>query len=139
YSPGAHAFRVGWRFIYARSLSDYHGHAGLITQDVALFSGDIAETIRYPRPDSSDTEVESAARRAGLFETVQHLPLGFRTPVNNGGTDLSAGQRQLIALARAHLAQAHILRLDEATARIDRSAEDRLTTSLTRVTHTEKR
>lgn len=67
--------------------------------------------------------MEIAARQAGLFETVQHLPLGFRTPVNNGGTDLSAGQRQLIALARAQLAQAHILLLDEATARIDRSAE----------------
>ncbi|SUI38153.1 ATP-binding protein [Salmonella enterica subsp. arizonae] len=50
---------------------------GLVTQDVALFSGDIAENIRYSRPDSSDTEVEIAARRAGLFETVQHLPQGF--------------------------------------------------------------
>ncbi|MBZ4754041.1 salmochelin/enterobactin export ABC transporter IroC, partial [Salmonella enterica subsp. enterica serovar Typhimurium] len=139
YSPGSGQIRVGERLIDAASLSDYRRQTGLVTQDVALFSGDIAENIRYPRPDSSDTEVESAARRAGLFETVQHLPLGFRTPVNNGGTDLSAGQRQLIALARAHLAQAHILLLDEATARIDRSAEERLMTSLTRVTHTEKR
>ncbi|HEE0152318.1 TPA: ABC transporter ATP-binding protein, partial [Salmonella enterica] len=139
YSPGSGQIRVGERLIDAASLSDYRRQTGLVTQDVALFSGDIAENIRYSRPDSSDTEVESAARRAGLFETVQHLPLGFRTPVNNGGTDLSAGQRQLIALARAHLAQAHILLLDEATARIDRSAEERLMTSLTRVTHTEKR
>ncbi|MEA7543832.1 hypothetical protein ONO12_26635, partial [Salmonella enterica subsp. enterica serovar Montevideo] len=46
----------------------------------ALLIGDIAENIRYSRPDSSDTEVEIAARQAGLFETVQHLPLGFRTP-----------------------------------------------------------
>ncbi|EAB7147442.1 salmochelin/enterobactin export ABC transporter IroC [Salmonella enterica] len=139
YSPGSGQIRVGERLIDAASLSDYRRQTGLVTQDVALFSGDIAENIRYSRPDSSDTEVEIAARRAGLFETVQHLPLGFRTPVNNGGTDLSAGQRQLIALARAHLAQAHILLLDEATARIDRSAEERLITSLTGVTHTEKR
>ncbi|EHW7367072.1 salmochelin/enterobactin export ABC transporter IroC [Salmonella enterica] len=139
YSPGSGQIRVGERLIDAASLSDYRRQTGLVTQDVALFSGDIAENIRYSRPDSSDTEVEIAARQAGLFETVQHLPLGFRTPVNNGGTDLSAGQRQLIALARAQLAQAHILLLDEATARIDRSAEERLITSLTGVTHTEKR
>ncbi|MGS9092450.1 ATP-binding cassette domain-containing protein, partial [Salmonella enterica subsp. enterica serovar Infantis] len=80
--------------------------------------------IRYSRPNSSDTEVEISARQSGLFENVQHLPLGFRTPVNNGGTDLSAGQRQMIALARAQLAQAQILLLDEATARIYRSAEE---------------
>ncbi|EAV6461472.1 ABC transporter ATP-binding protein, partial [Salmonella enterica] len=139
YSTDSGQIRVGERLIDAASLSDYRRQTGLVTQDVALFSGDIAENIRYSRPDSSDTEVEIAARQAGLFETVQHLPLGFRTPVNNGGTDLSAGQRQLIALTRAQLAQAHILLLDEATARIDRSAEERLITSLTGVTHTEKR
>lgn len=139
YSPTRGQIRIGERLINAASLRDYRRQTGLVTQDVALFSGDIAENIRYSRPDSSDTEVEIAARRAGLFETVQHLPLGFRTPVNNGGTDLSAGQRQLIALARAQLAQAHILLLDEATARIDRSAEERLMTSLAGVAHTEKR
>ncbi|EEJ9031014.1 ABC transporter ATP-binding protein [Salmonella enterica subsp. enterica serovar Oslo] len=139
YSPTSGQISIGERLINAASLSDYRRQTGLVTQDVALFSGDIAENIRYSRPDSSDTEVEIAARRAGLFETVQHLPQGFRTPVNNGGTDLSAGQRQLIALARAQLAQAHILLLDEATARIDRSAEERLMASLAGVAHTEKR
>ncbi|EBH9036360.1 TPA: salmochelin/enterobactin export ABC transporter IroC [Salmonella enterica] len=139
YSPTSGQIRIGERPIDAASLSDYRRQTGLVTQDVTLFSGDIAENIRYSRPDSSDTEVEIAARRAGLFETVQHLPQGFRTPVNNGGTDLSAGQRQLIALARAQLAQAHILLLDEATARIDRSAEERLMASLAGVAHTEKR
>ncbi|EEM2502109.1 TPA: ABC transporter ATP-binding protein [Salmonella enterica subsp. indica] len=139
YSPTSGQIRIGERPIDAASLSDYRHQTGLVTQDVTLFSGDIAENIRYSRPDSSDTEVEIAARRAGLFETVQHLPQGFRTPVNNGGTDLSAGQRQLIALARAQLAQAHILLLDEATARIDRSAEERLMASLAGVAHTEKR
>ncbi len=139
YSPTSGQIRIGERLIDAASLSDYRRQTGLVTQDVTLFNGDIAENIRYSRPDSSDTEVEIAARQAGLFETVQHLPQGFRTPVNNGGTDLSAGQRQLIALARAQLAQAHILLLDEATARIDRSAEERLMTSLAGVAHTEKR
>lgn len=139
YSPTSGQIRIGERLIDAASLSNYRRQTGLVTQDVTLFSGDIAENIRYSRPDSSDTEVEIAARRAGLLETVQHLPQGFHTPVNSGGTDLSAGQRQLIALARAQLAQAHILLLDEATARIDRSAEERLMSSLTGVAHTEKR
>lgn len=139
YSPTSGQIRLGERLIDKASLSGYRRQTGLVTQDVALFSGDIAENIRYSRPDSSDTEVEIAARRAGLFETIQHLPQGFRTPVNNGGTDLSAGQRQLVALARAQLAQAHILLLDEATACIDRSAEERLMTSLAGGAHTGKR
>ncbi len=95
-----------------------------------MFSGDIAENIRYARPESTDREVENAARQAGLLATVRALPQGFRTPVSHGGAGLSAGQRQLIALARAHLANAHVLLLDEATARLDRASEEALMTSL---------
>ncbi|MCV5632007.1 ATP-binding cassette domain-containing protein, partial [Escherichia coli] len=101
-------------------------------------SSDIAENIRYSRPSATNEDVEIASQRAGLYEMVCNLPQGFRTPVNNGGADLSAGQRQLIALSRAQLANAHILLLDEATSCLDRTSEERLMSSLTDVVHAGK-
>ena len=130
YAPSAGKIRIGGRAIDEMPLADYRSQVGLVEQDVALFSGDIAENIRYARPESTDREVEEAARQAGLLATVRALPQGFRTPVSNGGAGMSAGQRQLIALARAHLARAHVLLLDEATARLDRASEEALMTSL---------
>ncbi|WP_147196871.1 salmochelin/enterobactin export ABC transporter IroC [Pantoea sp. CCBC3-3-1] len=130
YVPSAGQIRVGGRSVNEMPLADYRSQVGLVEQDVALFSGDIAENIRYARPESTDREVENAARQAGLLATVRALPQGFRTPVSHGGAGLSAGQRQLIALARAHLANAHVLLLDEATARLDRASEEALMTSL---------
>lgn len=139
YTPTHGKIRIGERTIEENLLADYRAQVGLVEQDVALFSGDIAENIRYPRPSSSDAEVERAARQAGLFDTVRNLPQGFRTPVNNGGADLSSGQRQLVALARAQLANAHVLLLDEATARLDRASEERLMTSLAEGAHNDGR
>lgn len=130
YTPSGGHIRVGGRDIGALSLAGYRSRVGLVDQDVALFSGDIAGNIRYARPHSSRAEVEQAARQAGLLEAVRQLPRGFLTPVNNGGADFPAGQRQLIALARAQLGGAHILLLDEATSRLDRYSEQTLMSSL---------
>ena len=138
YSPTYGSISIGDRTIDDASLADYRLQIGVVDQDVALFSSDIAENIRYSRPSSTNDDVEIASLRAGLYETVRNLPQGFRTPVNNGGADLSAGQRQLIALARAQLANAHILLLDEATSRLDRASEERLMSSLIDVAHARK-
>ncbi|EMB0907386.1 salmochelin/enterobactin export ABC transporter IroC [Escherichia coli] len=138
YFPTHGNIRIGVQMLDDASLTEYRRQIGLVDQDVALFSSDIAENIRYSRPSATNEDVEIASQRAGLYEMVCNLPQGFRTPVNNGGADLSAGQRQLIALARAQLANAHILLLDEATSCLDRTSEERLMSSLTDVVHAGK-
>lgn len=138
YFPTHGNIRIGVQMLDDASLTEYRRQIGLVDQDVALFSSDIAENIRYSRPSATNEDVEIASQRAGLYEMVCNLPQGFRTPVNNGGADLPAGQRQLIALARAQLANAHILLLDEATSCLDRTSEERLMSSLTDVVHAGK-
>lgn len=130
YPPSGGQIRLDGRSIDSLALADYRAQVGLVDQDVALFSGDIAQNIRYASPQRTDAEVERVAQDVGLLETISRLPQGFNTPVNNGGADLSAGQRQLIALARAHLANAKVVLLDEATSRLDRIAEEKLMDSL---------
>lgn len=108
---------------------------GVVPQEAHLFSGTVADNVRYGRPSASDAEVEAAVRAVGALDGVAALPAGFRQPVGERGRSLSAGQRQLIALARAELVDPDVLLLDEATAALDPSAEAavlRATENLTR-------
>ncbi len=104
-------------------LSGFRQQLGVVPQEPYLFPGTLRDAIAYGRPDASDAEVEAAARGVGAIEMIARLPGGFGHEVAERGRNLSAGQRQLIALARAYLVDPAILLLDEATAALDLGAE----------------
>ncbi|MDQ3979599.1 MAG: ABC transporter ATP-binding protein/permease, partial [Actinomycetota bacterium] len=104
----------------------YRRQLGYVPQEPFLFSGTIRDNIAYGRPDASDAPVEAAARAVGAHPFIARLPGGYLHPVTERGRSLSAGQRQLIALARAWLVDPAILLLDEATATLDLATEARV-------------
>ena len=107
-------------------LGAYRRRLGYVPQEPFLFSGTIRDNIAYGRPDASDAEVERAARAVGAHDFVADLAGGYLHPVTERGRSLSAGQKQLICLARAELVDPVILLLDEATANLDLSTEARV-------------
>jgi ABC-type multidrug transport system fused ATPase/permease subunit len=103
---------------------------GMVTQDPFLFSGTVMENIRYGRLEATDEEVIAAAKAANAHDFISHLSHGYKTEVGERGGMLSQGQRQLIAIARAVLANPRILILDEATASIDTRTEKLIQSAL---------
>ena len=106
---------------------------GLVPQDPFLFSGTIADNIRFGRPDAPDSVVEEAARLSNAHGFIVALPGGYDTEILEGGVNLSIGQRQLICIARAVLADPRILILDEATSSVDMVTEALIQEALQRL------
>jgi ABC-type multidrug transport system fused ATPase/permease subunit len=106
---------------------------GVVPQESFLFSGTIRDNIAFGRPDATDDEVEEAARAVGAHEFVTRLPDGYDTEVGERGVHLSAGQRQLVAFARAAAADPRILILDEATSNVDVRTESQIERGLRRL------
>jgi ATP-binding cassette subfamily B protein len=108
-------------------LASYRHRLGVVPQEAHLFAGTVRDAIAYGRPGASDAEVEAAARAVGAVDMIARLPGGFHHQLAERGRNLSAGQRQLIALARAYLVDPGILLLDEATAALDLATEAAVT------------
>jgi len=123
YEPDSGRILVGGRDIATMDRAELRSHIGMVLQDTWLIGGTIYENIAYGRPDATEAEVIDAARTARVDHFVHTLPNGYQTRLNENGVNISAGEKQLITIARALLRQPQLLILDEATSSVDSRTE----------------
>jgi len=127
------AIRIDGRDIRQAKQDSLRQQLGIVLQDTFLFSETVMENIRYGRLDATNEECIAAARLANADQFIRRLPQGYQTPLSERGSNLSQGQRQLLAIARAVLSDPRILILDEATSSVDTRTEVRIQEALLRL------
>lgn len=130
YDPQAGSVRVDGFDLREVTQASLRSQLGVVPQEPFLFHGTIRENIAFARPEASEGEVQQAADAVGLSELLGKKPLGLDTPCFERGASLSAGERQLVALARAFLAKPRVLLLDEATSNVDMQSEAQIERAL---------
>jgi ABC-type multidrug transport system fused ATPase/permease subunit len=133
YDPTSGAVLVDGHDLREVSSRSLRSQMGIVPQEAFLFSGTVAENIAFGRTDASAEQIRAAAATVGAEEFIAELPNGYDTEIGERGTQLSAGQRQLIAFARALIADPRILVLDEATSNVDLHSEARIEQGLRRL------
>jgi ATP-binding cassette subfamily B protein len=133
YEVGSGRISIDGRDIRRIRKADLRQKLGLVFQDTFLFSGTVMDNIRYGRLEASDAEVVEAARMAEADPFIRQLPEGYQTDLSERAANLSQGQRQLLSIARAILADPGILVLDEATSSVDTRTEARIQAALLRL------
>jgi ABC-type multidrug transport system fused ATPase/permease subunit len=133
YDPTTGAVLVDGHDLRTVTQGSLRRQLGVVPQEAFLFSGTIGENIAFGRPDATLEEIRAAARAVGADGFIEALEHGYDTPVGERGTQLSAGQRQLVAFARALAADPRILILDEATSNVDLHTEGRIEEGLRRL------
>ncbi len=123
YDPDKGSIKIDGQDLRSIKLASLYDSISLVTQEPYLFAGTILENIKYGRPDASDDEVYEICRIIGADEFIDALPDGYQTVISESGKSLSAGQRQMITIARTMLRNPKILILDEATSRLDAYTE----------------